>query len=72
LAAKTARDEKTTESWLQPGRLRLLRPTKGSRRAPCQRKTLRAVLTAAFTQYGGETVLVAWVELSVSCVKPGW
>jgi hypothetical protein len=29
LAAKTARDERTTESWLQPGRLRLLRPAKG-------------------------------------------
>lgn len=72
MAAQTASDEKTTESWLRPGRLRSLRLAKGPRRAPLQRKTSRAALAIAFTRYGGEAVSVARVELAISRAKLGW
>jgi hypothetical protein len=76
LAAQTASDEKTVERLnceLAPaGETPDEGPVKGSRRAPCQRKTSRAALAVALTRYDGEAVSVAWVEHSVSCVKPGW
>lgn len=75
MAAQTARDEKTVERLdreLAPaGETPDVRPVKGPRRAPYQRKASRTVLVTAFTRYGGEAVSVARVEHNVSCVKPG-